>query len=181
MLFRSVNAYDGFLTPMNSIIGGLASHNIIAGVSNKYTPIKQWLYYECLDICNPEKANNWKTSSVYQNQVKVIGSKLQKKISKTNLFIVGSGAIGCEHLKNFSMMGIGKQTITDMDIIEKSNLSRQFLFRSSDIGKLKSEVASNKVKQMKPSIDFLHYSEKVGFDNKTFTDNILKDNKLSGV
>ena len=47
---------------------------------------------------------------------------------------VGAGAIGCEILKNFAMMGIGASPggavyVTDMDIIEKSNLNRQFLFR----------------------------------------------------
>ena len=47
---------------------------------------------------------------------------------------VGAGAIGCEILKNFAMMGVGASPegavyVTDMDIIEKSNLNRQFLFR----------------------------------------------------
>ena len=51
---------------------------------------------------------------------------------------VGSGAIGCEHLKNFAMMGIssagsGELVVTDMDTIEKSNLNRQFLFRPGDV------------------------------------------------
>ncbi len=47
---------------------------------------------------------------------------------------MGAGAIGCEILKNFAMMGVGAGEggtvyVTDMDIIEKSNLNRQFLFR----------------------------------------------------
>ena len=51
---------------------------------------------------------------------------------------VGAGAIGCEMLKNFSMIGLGcgdkgKVFVTDMDLIEKSNLNRQFLFRSHDV------------------------------------------------
>jgi ubiquitin-activating enzyme E1 len=52
---------------------------------------------------------------------------------------VGAGAIGCEMLKNWAMMGLGagpqgRLTITDMDTIEKSNLNRQFLFRPADVG-----------------------------------------------
>lgn len=52
---------------------------------------------------------------------------------------VGAGAIGCELLKNFALIGLGAGegghiTVTDMDLIEKSNLNRQFLFRSQDIG-----------------------------------------------
>ena len=51
---------------------------------------------------------------------------------------VGAGAIGCEHLKNFAMMGMGCSVtgqvfVTDMDTIEKSNLNRQFLFRPGDV------------------------------------------------
>lgn len=50
---------------------------------------------------------------------------------------VGAGAIGCELLKNFAMVGLaageGEVIVTDMDTIEKSNLNRQFLFRPSDV------------------------------------------------
>lgn len=53
------------------------------------------------------------------------------------LFQVGAGAIGCELLKNFAMMGLasgdGEVIVTDMDTIEKSNLNRQFLFRPWDV------------------------------------------------
>jgi len=61
--------------------------------------------------------------------------------------MVGAGALGCEFLKNFALMGVccsrkGKLTITDDDVIEKSNLSRQFLFRDWNIGQSKSTVAA---------------------------------------
>ena len=51
---------------------------------------------------------------------------------------VGCGAIGCEMLKNYALLGIGTAdkgqiTITDNDLIEKSNLNRQFLFRPQHI------------------------------------------------
>lgn len=58
---------------------------------------------------------------------------------------MGAGAIGCELLKNFALIGLGAGedgniTVTDMDLIERSNLNRQFLFRSEDIGVRKSEM-----------------------------------------
>ena len=60
-----------------------------------------------------------------------------------NLFMIGAGAIGCELLKNFAMVGLGTGekgliTLTDPDHIETSNLSRQFLFREKHITKPKS-------------------------------------------
>lgn len=60
--------------------------------------------------------------------------------------MVGAGAIGCELLKNFAMMGVGADggqiTVTDMDLIEKSNLNRQFLFRPHDVQRAKSATAA---------------------------------------
>jgi ubiquitin-activating enzyme E1 len=174
---KILGGYDGQLTPVNSIIGGLVAHNIISGLSNKYTPIKQWLYYDCIKICIPNHDNKLKYIAKYKNQVKVIGTELQEKINNTKLFIVGSGAIGCEHLKNFSMMGINKQIITDMDIIEKSNLSRQFLFRNTDIGKYKAEVASIKAKKMNSNVNIEYKLNRVGTD----TENIFDDKFYSNI
>ena len=68
----------------------------------------------------------------------MFGKALNEKLLNLKYFVVGSGAIGCELLKNMAMMGVGAGpsgyvTVTDMDVIEKSNLSRQFLFRADDI------------------------------------------------
>ena len=76
----------------------------------------------------------------YDSQVAVFGSAVQQNIQDLQLFLVGAGALGCEFLKNFALMGVGcsskgRVTVTDDDIIEKSNLSRQFLFRDSNIGR----------------------------------------------
>lgn len=79
------------------------------------------------------------TGSRYDGQIAVFGRDFQQKIANTKEFLVGSGAIGCEMLKNWAMMGLGTGAngrifITDMDTIEKSNLNRQFLFRNTDVG-----------------------------------------------
>ncbi len=52
--------------------------------------------------------------------------------------------------------------VTDMDAIEKSNLSRQFLFRNTDISKLKSSTAASAVKVMNPAMNITAYAERVG-------------------
>lgn len=68
-----------------------------------------------------------------------------------NLLILGAGGLGCELLKNVTMMVARKEiqldsiTIVDMDTIELTNLSRQFMFNTNDIGKYKADVAAKYV------------------------------------
>ena len=57
--------------------------------------------------------------------------------------MVGCGALGCEITKNLSMLGFCTTTkailsLTDMDTIDTSNLSRQFMYQEEDVNKLKS-------------------------------------------
>jgi ubiquitin-activating enzyme E1 len=89
------------------------------------------------------------------------------------LFLVGAGAIGCEYLKQFAMMGIGsgetgRITLTDMDTIEKSNLNRQFLFRNNDIQKSKSAVAAREVRKMNSKINIVSQINRVGKESESF-------------
>ena len=78
--------------------------------------------------------------SRYDSQVAVFGKTLQSQLERAKLFLVGAGALGCEFIKNFACMGVataaeGVVVLTDDDVIEKSNLSRQFLFRDWNIGR----------------------------------------------
>lgn len=59
--------------------------------------------------------------------------------------------------------------VTDMDSIERSNLNRQFLFRSADVQKLKSDVAAQAVKAMNPDVHIISHQNRVGPE----TENIL--------
>ena len=81
----------------------------------------------------------YQIGSRYDGQIAVFGREFHNKITNFREFLVGSGAIGCEMLKNWAMMGLGIGPrgivhVTDMDSIEKSNLNRQFLFRPDDVG-----------------------------------------------
>ena len=151
----------GDLAPMAAFFGGLAAQEVLKSVSGKFHPVVQWLYFDSLEslpasvqrseeLCKP-------TGSRYDGQIAVFGKDFQDKIANINEFLVGAGAIGCEMLKNWAMIGLasgakGKITITDMDQIEKSNLNRQFLFRPKDVGKLKSQCAAEAVQAMNPDL-----------------------------
>jgi ubiquitin-activating enzyme E1 len=97
------------------------------------------------------------TGSRYDNQIAVFGREVQAKLEALKVFVVGAGALGCEFLKNLALMGVATAdgsclTVTDDDTIEKSNLSRQFLFRDHDIGAFKAAVAGVAAKRINPML-----------------------------
>lgn len=72
--------------------------------------------------------------------------------------MIGAGALGCEYLKQFALMGVassanGKLTVTDDDSIEISNLNRQFLFRKKHVGSSKAATACSVAKTINPSLN----------------------------
>jgi ubiquitin-activating enzyme E1 len=160
---KFIHCVNGKLSPIDSICGGFVAQEIIKACSGKYTPIYQWLYYDAFECLPPnyENLDILLENTRYDGQIKIFGNEFQQKLALQTYFVVGAGAIGCELLKNMAQIGLGNIIVTDMDIIEKSNLSRQFLFRNSDIGKLKAEVASNAIKHMNPDIKIYFHEHKV--------------------
>ncbi|XP_069000953.1 ubiquitin-like modifier-activating enzyme 1 [Embiotoca jacksoni] len=180
----------GDLAPMNAFMGGLAAQEVIKACSGRFTPLQQWLYFDALE-CLPEEEDRLSECSFsargtrYDGQIAVFGSAFQEKLERQKYFLVGAGAIGCELLKNFALIGLGAGeeghiTVTDMDFIERSNLNRQFLFRSPDIGKPKSEVAAKAVREMNPHVKITAHQNRLDADSEGVYDyNFFKD--LDGV
>ena len=79
----------------------------------------------------------------------------QELLKKSKVLVVGAGALGNEILKNLALLGIGNIIVTDMDKIENSNLSRSVLYRASDEGSYKSEVAARSAKEINPDINIV--------------------------
>ena len=167
----------GDLSAMAAFFGGLAAQEVLKSVSGKFHPIVQWLYFDSLEslpssvkrseeLCKP-------LGTRYDGQIAVFGKEFQDRIANTREFLVGAGAIGCEMLKNWAMIGLGtgqrgKIAVTDMDQIEKSNLNRQFLFRPKDVGRLKSDCAVEAVQAMNPDLKgkVTTYRDRVGQDTE---------------
>lgn len=150
----------GDVSPVVAVIGGFVAQEVLKACSAKFHPMVQHLYFDSLESLPaqlPTEAECQPTGSRYDAQIAVFGKTFQDKIANHRQFLVGSGAIGCEMLKNWSMMGVasgpnGVIHVTDLDTIEKSNLNRQFLFRAKDLGKFKAEVAAAAVADMNPDL-----------------------------
>jgi len=165
----------GEVSPMCAALGGIVAQEVMKATSGKFHPIFQWLYFDAVE-CLPEDTASLSEEECaaqgnrYDRQIAVFGQKFQKKLGEQKYFVVGAGAIGCELLKNFAMMGLGcdggNVTVTDMDMIEKSNLNRQFLFRSWDINKHKAVTAVAAVHAMNPQANYKSMELRVGAESE---------------
>jgi len=146
----------GELSPVIAVVGGFVAQEALKACSAKFHPMVQHLYFDSLESLpdvKPTEADAAPLGNRYDRQIAVFGKTFQDKISNHKQFLVGSGAIGCEMLKNWSMMGVGCGPkgvihVTDLDTIEKSNLNRQFLFRAHDLRNFKSNAAAAAVTEM---------------------------------
>jgi molybdopterin/thiamine biosynthesis adenylyltransferase len=82
----------------------------------------------------------------------LIGWWDQTKLKAAKVLVIGAGALGNEIVKNLALLGVGNVLIADMDRIENSNLSRSILYRASDNGSFKSEVAARASYEIYPDI-----------------------------
>jgi ubiquitin-activating enzyme E1 len=165
------------IQPVNSIIGAIISAECIKGVTNKYTPFNQIYQWSDTSVISDSYFDDIDPN--YVSQTYMFGKNVNDKIKKLNMLMVGAGAIGCELLKNFAMMGVaneGNLYVTDMDTIEISNLNRQFLFRNSDVGKSKSDTAAKKIKYMNPNMNITPHFNKMCPDNEHIYDSTFFNN-----
>lgn len=172
------------LNPMAAMFGGIVGQEVVKACSGKFHPLYQFFYFDSVESLPTEPLDSTEfkpINSRYDAQISVFGAKLQKKLEDAKVFIVGSGALGCEFLKNVALMGVscgnqGKLTITDDDVIEKSNLSRQFLFRDWNIGQAKSTVAASAATSINPRLNIEALQNRVGPETENVFDDTFWEN-----
>lgn len=160
----------GCLAPLCAAVGGFVAQEGLKAVTGKFMPLSQWLYLDAMEIIpdiSVTPPETFQPSNSHLDRLRIcVGSEMCQRLAETRLFMVGCGAIGCEMLKNYALLGIssdakGKITITDNDLIEKSNLNRQFLFRSHHIQKPKSTTAAQAVLEINPALHIEAQQHKV--------------------
>ena len=184
------------LSPLAAVFGGVVGQEVVKAASGKFHPIHQFFYFDAMEVLPPSKPVDADVEGVvkaspalarYESQIAVFGAEFQRRLARQRVFLVGAGALGCEFLKAFALMGVGTAdgsssssssavvggtvedddpppssstsssekglvTVTDDDTIEKSNLSRQFLFRDWDIGQAKSTAAAREALRINPAL-----------------------------
>tara|TARA_B100000579_G_scaffold141268_1_gene114773 strand:- start:993 stop:1748 length:756 start_codon:yes stop_codon:yes gene_type:complete len=99
----------------------------------------------------------------YSRQIilKDIGIVGQKKIINSKVLIVGAGGLGCPVVDALSRAGVGIIGIADDDKVNLSNIHRQTLYNSNDVGKFKVNVVKKKIKNINPYIKIITLKQKI--------------------
>ena len=163
---------------ITSFLGGIVSQEIIKA-TGKYFPIDQWKIFNFLNFLpttkNDGKVN--KENSRYSDQISIFGKELINQIKNTKVLVAGAGALGCEIIKNLSLLGVGavenKENelnqnvfVVDNDLIELSNLNRQFLFHKENIGESKAICSCNSAKIINNEINYRPICEKLCYNSE---------------
>jgi molybdopterin/thiamine biosynthesis adenylyltransferase len=101
-----------------------------------------------------------------------VGILGQKKILSSKVLIIGAGGLGSPVAEFLSRAGIGSLGIVDDDKVSLSNLHRQSLYNTADIGEFKVKIAKDKIKKINPNTKVIIY--KIRLSNKNF-EKIIND------
>ena len=106
---------------------------------------------------------NKKLIQRYSRQIilKDVGPTGQKKILNSKVLVVGAGGLGCPVIDYLSRAGVGNIAIVDNDKVNISNIHRQSLYNSKDVGKFKVEVVKQKIKLINPQIKIKTFKKRI--------------------
>lgn len=93
----------------------------------------------------------------YSRQLDIVGLNGQAKLSKARVLIIGVGGLGTPVALYLTATGVGELILVDSERVELSNLNRQILYSTRDIGRLKVEVAAEKLRELNPHVRITTY------------------------
>ncbi len=104
-----------------------------------------------MDKQNPRYARHY--------SLKGFGPEGQEKLTNAKLLVIGAGGLGCPALQYLAAAGVGTIGIADADVVSISNLQRQVLFGTNDVGKPKVEVADQRLNDLNNEITIVTYNQ----------------------
>jgi molybdopterin/thiamine biosynthesis adenylyltransferase len=90
-----------------------------------------------------------------------IGTEGQEKLKNARILVVGAGGLGCSILQYLTVAGTGDIAIAEFDMVNESNLQRQVLYGSNDVGKLKSIIAKDRLENLNSLVKIEIYNLKI--------------------
>lgn len=97
--------------------------------------------------------------------VKDFTIEMQYKLQSSSVLVVGAGGLGSVVLSYLSAVGVGNLGIVEFDVVSESNLQRQILYNENDLGRLKGEVACERISLKNYLCETTLYSDKLTAEN----------------
>lgn len=107
--------------------------------------------------------------------LKEIGGEGQRRLLEAHVAVIGAGGIGSPVIQYLAAAGVGRLTVIDDDIIALSNLQRQTLFGTSDVGLAKTAVASEVVARLNGDVQFITVQKRLTAENAA---TLLRDSQV---
>lgn len=98
-------------------------------------------------------------------RIEKIGEKGQRKLANSKILVCGAGGLGSTVLTNLASIGIGTIGIVDNDVLELSNLNRQYIHKFDSLGKVKVESAKKWINEFNPEINVNAYQTRLDETN----------------
>ncbi len=94
-----------------------------------------------------------------------VGVEGQRALLDARVLIVGAGGLGCPLAQYLAAAGVGTLGLVDFDRVDASNLQRQILYGTADVGRLKVEVARERIAALNPDVTVRTHAERLTSDN----------------
>jgi len=94
-----------------------------------------------------------------------VGSAGQRKLIQSKALIIGAGGLGSPSAVYLALAGVGTIGIVDFDVVELSNLQRQILHHTADVGRSKVESAEDNIRSYNPDVDVVLHDVRLESDN----------------
>jgi len=113
----------------------------------------------------------------YSRHIKLpeVGKDGQEKLKGAKVLLIGSGGLSSPNAMYLAAAGVGTLGLVDFDVVDQTNLQRQLLFETSDVGKLKVESAAKRIKGINPHTRVNVFNEKLTRQNAV---QIISDSDL---
>jgi adenylyltransferase/sulfurtransferase len=100
----------------------------------------------------PELSNAEKARYSRHLVMPEVGEEGQRRLKAASVIIVGAGGLGIPAAVYLAAAGVGRIGIVDGDVVELSNLQRQFLFSQADVGRRKADVLKSRLMSINPNV-----------------------------
>ena len=109
---------------------------------------------------------------IMTRQMPIVDKKDQEKFKNARIAVIGCGGIGGQTIEMLARMGVGELVLVDEDSFDWTNLNRQSLSQTDNIGVSKSETAKKKVEKINPYVKVKSFKTRLDISN---VDEIIKD------